>query len=154
MAKSDPYMSCRLLIVDDNQPTRLLLREMLKSEGLTGVREASGGAEALRLLETYPFDVVLADMEMPDMSGLDLLRKVRRDGVALNRAIPFVFVTAHANPALVGKARELGVTGYVLKPITIGQVRAKLDLALRQGRALHDSQAKPKPEPEDDAWEL
>lgn len=143
---------CRVLVVDDNAPVRMLLRELLRNEGVASISEAENGVEALAHLEERPFDIVFADLEMPTMGGMELMRTVREEKIIYNSQIPFVFVTAHANPDLVAMARSLGVAGYLVKPISSGQLRAKLDQALRIAQKLMDQDARPSKGA--DTWDL
>ena len=102
----------RVLVVDDEPPFRLLLREILEEAG-HGVTEARDGAEALAFLERGEFDVVLTDRQMPRVDGLELVRRVR----ARPSPPPVVVLTAHGSIPEAVEAVRLGAADYIAKPL-------------------------------------
>jgi CheY-like chemotaxis protein len=147
----DRSSSPKTLLVEDNIAIRMLLRELLKAEGVSRFAEAQNGLEVLQKLRERRFDVILADLEMPEMDGLDLLRQIRSGAAPINRSPPVVMVTAHASRDVVENVRALGVLDFIVKPVTAGQVHSKLKSALARPST-------PPPgvpsEPDDDAWEI
>jgi len=111
---------CRyyLLVVDDQAGVRRMLQEALNDEGYEVVSVASG-PEALQKVKQGGIDLVLLDMKMPGMSGLDALREIRR----LNPDLPVILMTAYGEYELLGEARTLGVKHYVSKPFDLQEVR-------------------------------
>ena len=104
----------RALLVDDHPVVREGLRSMLTCDEVTVVAEAGTGGDALRLAaETKP-DVVLLDMQLPDMEGLAVLRALE----ASHRRAAVLVLSMHDDPALVRRALDAGAAGYVLKGIT------------------------------------
>ena len=120
----------RLLVVDDHLMVREGLRSMLGGAEIEIIGEASTGTEALRIVADRSPHVVLLDLELPDMDGLTVLRKLKE----LSPALPVLVVTMHDNPALVRRAIRAGATGYVLK----GVGRAEL---LASGRAVRNGES-------------
>ena len=104
----------KVMIVDDVQMIRRALKISLLKAGVTGVTEAKNGAEAIELLKQEKFDLIICDWEMPNMSGLELLQKIRSDGRLKN--IAFLMATAVTDTENVTKAIQAGVTDYVTKP--------------------------------------
>ena len=124
----------RVLIVDDHPMVREGLRSMLGAEDMDVVGEAASGAEALRRAAGRDVDVVLLDMELPDMDGLAVLRRIRE----MDRHLPVLVVTMHQDPALVRRAVEAGATGYVLKGVGRTELLASVR-AVRGGESVFDS---------------
>lgn len=112
--------SLRILIVDDMPAVRLILRNMLEEAGHGNVIEAEDGDVAWELIRSTiegsepPIDLVIADWNMPRMSGVDLLRAVRSS--PHTRDVHFLIVTAQGDPAHVSEALDAGATDYVVKP--------------------------------------
>ncbi|MEC9347436.1 MAG: response regulator [Pseudomonadota bacterium] len=105
----------RVLVVDDSAANRKIARVFLEREG-NGVTEAGSGQEALDLLAAQEFDVVLMDIAMPDMDGLEATRRLRRMGGTAART-PVVAWTAHDIPGMRLQSMAAGVDGYLTKPI-------------------------------------
>jgi DNA-binding NarL/FixJ family response regulator len=123
----------RILIIDDHPMVREGLRSMLAGDGVTIVGEAASGAEALRRAAERDIDVVLLDLELPDMDGLAVLRRLRETDARL----PVLVVTMHQDPVLVRRAVEAGATGYVLKGIGRSELLASIH-AVRSGESVFD----------------
>ena len=118
-----------ILLVDDEFMWRELFAMALAADGHT-VASASSGAEALALLEQRPFDVVLLDLLMPGMSGLEVLQQARAR--ALASSPEFIVLSGSENPESKAACRELGVTRFLPKPIDRGTLSSQLEEALRQ----------------------
>ena len=107
----DPESPRRILVVEDDEDMRENLRRILVLAGYQ-VQLARDGSEAITVLQTQPFHLVLTDLLMPRMGGLELLGEIRR----LGRILPVVFLTAFGNRAAFTKAMDLGAVGFVTKP--------------------------------------
>ena len=105
----------RLLLIDDEQPIREGIRARLAHAGIVfdEVLEASDGLEALTLLKAHPCDIVLSDIRMPKLGGLELLKEMKRRGMNA-RTILF---SGHADFSYAREAISLGVVDYLLKPV-------------------------------------
>ena len=130
LRRPDP---ARVLIVDDHPMVREGLRGMLEAAGVEVVGEAGTGEEALRAAARYAPDVVLLDVELPDLDGLAVLRRLK----AIERRMAVLVVTMHDDPRLVRRAVESGASGYVLKGIGRGELLASLE-AVRHGESVLD----------------
>ncbi|MDX8514300.1 response regulator transcription factor [Mesorhizobium captivum] len=115
-----------ILVVDDEPPIRKLLRVGLGSQGYT-VSEAPNAKAAIELIETQPPDLILLDLGLPGMSGLDLLGKWRNDGLD----IPVVILSSRTDEAGIVQALELGADDYVTKPFGMNELVARIRVALR-----------------------
>ena len=104
-----------ILIVDDSSCFRLIAGEMLKEMGFSHVTQATDGDNALELLNTQSFSLVLSDFMMERSSGLDLLRAMK-NSVQLSD-IPFVLVSAVSDAGVIQEALRLGATNCILRPL-------------------------------------
>jgi two-component system chemotaxis response regulator CheY len=114
----------KILVVDDFATMRRILKNVLKQIGFTKVVEADDGTTALDVLRKDKIDLILADWNMPKMTGLDLLKTVRADGSL--KDIPFLMVTAEAQKDSVLQAVQAGVSNYIVKPFTADAIKEKL----------------------------
>ncbi len=121
----------KVLVVEDDQHTTLLIKRMLLDLGVVNIFEANGGPEALRLLESLEgqdlVNVVLCDWKMPDMSGLDVLKQIR----TRDPDMPFLMITGVADVDSVIEAKAYSVTGYIKKPFSMEILRKKLRIVQR-----------------------
>jgi two-component system response regulator (stage 0 sporulation protein F) len=120
----------RILVAEDEPTSQTLYRETLEAEGYE-VLSARTGAEALRIVEKEPIDVLVLDVRMPDMHGLELLEHLRERG----RIIPTVLCTAVAKAGQSFEARSYGVQTTLIKPVDLDELRAKVSEALGQAPA-------------------
>ncbi len=107
----------KFLVVDDFSSMRRMLRNLLKELGYRDSDEAEDGVAALEKLQSAHYDVVLTDWSMPNLSGIELLREIRRDPLLAH--LPVLMVTAEALPETLAEATAAGASGYVLKPFTL-----------------------------------
>lgn len=114
----------RFLVVDDFSTMRRIVRNLLKELGFLNVQEAEDGVEALVKLRADEFDFVVSDWNMPNMTGIDLLREIRAD--AKLKHLPVLMVTAEAKKENIIEAAKAGASGYVVKPFTAATLDEKL----------------------------
>ena len=105
----------RVLIVDDDEATRLLLARILSGELSVEVQLAGTSEQALHLAEESAYDAILLDLRMPGMGGLELLRQIRRGSA--NMASPVMVVSMLADRETVGRCRDAGADAHLAKPI-------------------------------------
>ncbi len=105
-------MSLRVLVVDDSAIVRRQVHNALEGAGFE-VIEAADGREALERLASAPVDLVMCDVNMPRMNGLELLESIRTSG---SSSAPIVMLTTEAEPDMVARARSLGAKGWIVKP--------------------------------------
>ncbi len=118
----------KILIVDDFTTMRKVIRNLLKSVGYENIIEAEDGAIALRTLKNNEVDFIISDWNMPNMSGLELLKAVRADN-ELSKT-PFLMVTAEALQDNVIAAVKAGVSNYIVKPFTAEVLNSKIEKIL------------------------
>lgn len=119
---SDPKM--KFLVVDDFSTMRRIVRNLLKELGFTNVDEAEDGVIALQKLKSSEFDFLVTDWNMPNMTGIELLRAVRAD--AALKGLPVLMITAEAKKENIIEAAQAGASGYIVKPFTAGTLGEKL----------------------------
>ena len=120
---SNPNM--KILTVDDFSTMRRIIRNMLRQLGYNNIFEAEDGVAAFELLQREKVDFVISDWNMPNMSGLELLKAIRADDSL--KAIPVLLVTAEALKENVVEAVKAGVNNYVVKPFTAETLKGKID---------------------------
>ena len=126
----------RILIADDEPLIRLDLREMLTTLGYNVVGEASDGATAVRLAREQQPDLVLMDIKMPELDGLEAARILTAENIA-----PVVLLTAYSQKELVERAQQSGVVGYLVKPFRDSDIQPAIEVALarfEEFRAVRD----------------
>jgi two-component system chemotaxis response regulator CheY len=119
-------MALDVLIVDDSAAIRKILHRVLVQADvpLGKVHEASDGNEALEKLKVERVGLILSDINMPNMDGIEFLTRVKAD--AAFKDVPMIMVTTEGSQAKVMQALELGAVGYVKKPFTADQIKEKL----------------------------
>jgi two-component system, chemotaxis family, chemotaxis protein CheY len=117
--------SISALVVDDQLTMRALVRNALQQIGISNVREAGDGEEALKSLVTKPANLIISDFNMPKMDGLALLRAVRSHPPLKQTA--FIMLTGRADRELVQRAVQFGVNNYCVKPFTVQALREKIE---------------------------
>ena len=121
----------RILVVDDMMTMRKLVKKALSELGFSNIVEAPDGEQAWAKINDMvsantPFQLIVSDWNMPNMKGIDLLKKVR--GLAAMKAVPFLLLTAESEKDQVVEAMAAGVSEYLLKPFTKETLGEKLRL--------------------------
>jgi two-component system, chemotaxis family, chemotaxis protein CheY len=114
----------RILVVDDFKSMRDLIRNVLKKAGFTNIVDAEDGEEAWKIIEKEWIELVISDWNMPNMPGIDLLKKVRAS--ESYKDLPFLMVTAEGLKDNVVVAIQAGVSGYIVKPFSPSTVEQKI----------------------------
>ena len=115
----------KFLVVDDFSTMRRIVKNILKQLGYENIDEAEDGAQAYSKLQNGDYDFVVTDWNMPNMDGLELLKKVRSDERL--KAMPILMVTAEAEKDKVITAIQAGVNNYIVKPFTAEVLKEKMD---------------------------
>jgi len=114
----------KILVVDDFATMRKVLRNLLKQGGYENIVEAADGIAALQIIKNEKIDFIISDWNMPNMSGLDLLKTVRADKELSDT--PFLMVTAETLPERVISAVKAGASSYITKPFTADVLNEKI----------------------------
>jgi two-component system, chemotaxis family, chemotaxis protein CheY len=107
-----------VLVVDDNQHMRTLLAEILRAIGIHEVREACDGSEALSVLRSRRIDLVICDISMQPVDGIDFVRLLRTSPDSPDQTVPVIIVSGHSTATKVVEARDAGADEFLVKPIT------------------------------------
>ena len=128
------YFRHRALVVDDHPFMRAIVRNVLRDIGFGDVRSAADGAEALDMLarSDFRFDIVVCDIDMEPMNGLEFLSHLRSHMIEALRDIPVVLLTSHAEKAKVVEARKAGTDAYLLKPVSRANLQSRVEFVLSQ----------------------
>jgi CheY-like chemotaxis protein len=110
----------KILLIEDDDSQRVLLRHVVGKKVNAEIFEAKNGIEGLRLIDIHSPDLIILDIWMPIMNGLEMLDKLRQDEV--HKAIPVLIITALKDKETIQSAVAKGVSGYILKPFSPEQV--------------------------------
>ena len=118
-------LSMRILVVDDFSTMRRIIKNILKQIGFSNVDEAENGQAALaKIGDGGNYDFVISDWNMPEMTGIELLKQVRAN--ESTKDLPFLMVTAEAKKENVVEAVKAGVNNYIVKPFTAEVLQEKI----------------------------
>ncbi len=115
----------KILIVDDFSTMRRIVKNLLRDLGFNNTVDADDGKTALPILESGGIDFLVTDWNMPGMTGIDLLKKVRANPDLVD--LPVLMVTAEAKRDQIIMAVQAGVNGYVIKPFTAAILKEKIE---------------------------
>jgi len=120
----------KILVVDDFATMRKVIRNLLKQVGYENIVEAEDGVTALKALKSQKIDLIISDWNMPNMTGIELLKAVRADEDL--KTMPFLMVTAEALQDNVITAVKAGVSNYIVKPFTAEFLNDKIKKILEK----------------------
>ena len=115
----------RILIVDDSVAMRHVERTMLEDMGFSDIAEAADGSQALKMVASGKFDLILLDWKMPVLSGLDTLKQLKANPDF--KSIPVVMVTSESNKSKILEAIQSGAANYIIKPFSDEVLKEKLE---------------------------
>ncbi|MBI5213673.1 MAG: response regulator [Nitrospirae bacterium] len=122
------YLNINCLVVDDEASMRRTINNMMQKLGFKSVVMAESGKKALDIIKSVKIDLVISDINMPEVSGTEFFTAVRKD--KKYDRVNFIFVTAEANKSAVAKAAESGADDYLIKPFVLANLEAKLSKVL------------------------
>ena len=126
--------SVRVLIVDDQDFIRSLLRHILGVLGCKHITDAINGEEAWDIILTNPPDLLIVDWEMRPMDGIELVNKVRNDPVSPDFFMPIIMITAHSERPRIIAARDAGINEFVMKPVSAKTLFSRLNAVIEHPR--------------------
>lgn len=132
----------RLLICDDSKTIRILLKGALAELGHTDVVEVGDGKACLEAVRAGKFDIILLDLHMPQMDGLEVMKALRAD--AQTAAIPVVIISSDADMRNVEQARQLGALGYLRKPFRVDGIAKAIETVASGSKATSQRLTPPK----------
>lgn len=128
------YDLLKILLVDDNHHMRVLLSEILRALGVRQIFEANDGAEGLQNLRHNPVDIIMTDLSMQPLDGIDFLRLLRGTP-GPSQMTPVIMITGHSTLQRVHEARDAGVNEFLAKPLTARGVLGRVALVIDHPRA-------------------
>ncbi|WP_411287815.1 response regulator [Phenylobacterium sp.] len=128
------YELLKILLVDDNHHMRVLLGEILRAIGVKEIFEASDGAEGLQMMRNHPIDIVMTDLSMQPLDGIDFVRLLRNSPDSPNQMAPVIMITGHSTMQRVNEAREAGVNEFLAKPLTARGVIERISQVVEHPR--------------------
>jgi AmiR/NasT family two-component response regulator len=126
------YMGNRIVVAEDEPITRMDICEMLKSSGYEVVGEAADGLEAIDLCKRYRPDLVLMDIKMPKLDGIQAAQIIMKE--SLVEAL--VMLTAYSSKEFIDKVKEVGAIGYIVKPIDEVKLIPQVEIAIFKGKEI------------------
>lgn len=127
-SKDDDSLDLKVLIVDDLLQARRVIRKLLSKIGIESVTEAEGLEKALQSIRETPVDLVIADLNLKDGTGLELIQRIRSDEEI--KSLPVIIITSDASRNDIIKGSDLGVSGFLLKPFNKDLLLEKIEEAL------------------------
>ena len=124
----------KILLVDDNQHMRMLLTEILRALGVRHVFEAMDGAEALQVLRETQMDIIMTDLTMGPLDGIDFVNLLRNSPDSPAPFAPVIMITGHSTLRRVAEARDAGVNEFLAKPVTARGVIHRINLLIEHPR--------------------
>lgn len=126
-------MAYTVLVVDDSSSIRAIIKKIIKVSGFDvgAFLDASDGKEALAVLEANPVDLVLTDINMPNMNGLELIARIKENQALAS--VPVVVVSTEGSEKKMAEAMTLGAVGYVKKPFVPEEIKQTLNAILEVG---------------------
>ena len=125
-----PFSAITVLVVDDQDYVRAIVSQLLKRLGIGRVIEAGNGSEAFKVLGRTTPDVILCDIKMQPVDGLQFLHDVRKGLVGNDKNVPIIFLTSASDRATVQAAIEGEVDGYLIKPVSAEELKTKIKAVL------------------------
>lgn len=131
-SEETPLSGIRVLVVEDEAFARSMITRVLEVLGIEGIHAVENGREALEVLAsgTDNFDLVISDIEMPEMDGYELVRKVRMGGAPDHKDVPILILTGKDTDRNVQRARFHKINGFVVKPPEPKDIERKIRHAL------------------------
>lgn len=128
-----PFRGLNALVVEDVAAMRELLSELLRDLGFEDVVRCEDGAVALRTLEdtVHPIDIIVCDLEMPMINGIEFIQMLRKSPNRTINSIPIVIVTGHSERKNLLQAVRAGVHGFLVKPVSLAALEKRIHRALK-----------------------
>jgi len=119
-----------VLVIDESKSVRDTVRRILRAVGVGRIRLVADGPAGLKMVARHGFDVVLCDLSTDPARGLGFVETLRRHDDPSLRALPVIILTRHSDPNIVRQAIEQGIDGYLLKPVSLNAIKARIEQVL------------------------
>lgn len=124
----------KFLVVEDNSFMQTVIRRVLSALGAQEVRECTDGTDALKILKTFPADIIITDWHMEPLDGIELTRMVRTAADSMNPYVPIIMLTAYSERVRIVEARDAGVNEFVVKPISVNTLFSRIQAVIERPR--------------------
>lgn len=131
---SNNYVALKVLLIDDQAFIRRLVMRMLSQMGFREFLHADDGAEGLKVCRDNFPDLIICDVEMQPLTGLEFLKMLRENDDVKYQSVPVVFLTSHAESNTVKQAHAYGVDAFLVKPPSLKSLQGRIDFALSGGK--------------------
>ena len=131
-----PYSLLRVMVIDDSSICRLTVSKSLQSIGVKRIIEASDGSDGIVIYQKEYPHLILCDLEMFPVDGLVFLTALRAEENKSKKTTPVVFMTSHTEPHNIAQAKQLGASGYLVKPVAAKELKKRIDAIFVQKRVL------------------
>ncbi|MBL6931763.1 MAG: response regulator [Rhodospirillales bacterium] len=128
-----------VLIVDDYQPMRVIMKNVLYALGIKDITEAGSGEDALKILQTNEMDIVFADNLMEPMNGVDMVRKIRAGEGDINAFTPIIMVSGYSDIGHIMEARDAGINEFLAKPVSAKLIYLRICSVIENPRSFVNS---------------
>jgi len=127
------FRPLHILVIDDEAFMRKLIERTLTDMGVGIISQAANGIEGIDFMSRTDgkIDLVICDLEMPEMNGFDFVKQVRGGSVLKEKNIPILILTGHADESTVKDAAGLGINGYLVKPISRKSLESRITKAIQ-----------------------
>ena len=132
--KAKSIEQLNVLIIEDERHMRMLIRNVLVALGVQDVAEASDGETAVEEMKAFRSDLLLVDLKMEPIGGLEFVRRLRADANNPYRFVPVIMITAYADIDTVAMARDVGITEFMAKPISVTALEQRIQRVLKDSR--------------------
>lgn len=125
-----------VLVIEDDRHMRMLIRNVLFSLGVNDVADASDGQAGFEAMKTFKPNLILCDLRMTPMGGLQFVSTLRSDADNPCRFVPVIMITAYADLSTVAEARDVGVTEFMAKPLSAAALEKRINRVLHEPRPI------------------
>ena len=138
--KTKTIEEMNVLIIDDDRHMRMLIRNVLFALGVKGIVDAGDGQMAMSEMEAFRPDLILCDLKMEPMGGMEFVHQFRSDADNPNRLVPIIMITAYAELETVANARDSGVNEFMAKPLSAAALEKRIRRVLEDPRGFVESE--------------
>ncbi len=123
-----------VLIIDDDRHMRMLIRNVVFALGVKDTTDAADGKTALEIMKEFKPDLILCDLKMEPMDGMEFVKQLRKDPANPYRFVPIIMITAYAELETVANARDSGVDEFMAKPLSAAALEKRIQRVLEDPR--------------------
>lgn len=123
-----------MLVVDHNKYMQILIKEILRAFNVRDIKTADDGADALKVLQTYPTDIIMTDWLQSPIDGLEFVQMIRRSPDSINPMVPIIMLSGHSEYHRVAQARDAGINEFLAKPVSPAALYHRISAIVRKPR--------------------